>query len=430
MAPAIASVLFPMLGIWALKDIFEEKITKAELFKKLKLSLAITGGLCLIILIATQTSLDYKGQRDDQMAQQYGQAGPELVKALREDRASKATGDAARSLIFVLLAGGILYAYSKDKAGKTTAIAALGLLVAVDIIPVAHRWLNANDFVETEQYIADNFEPSAADAQIMQDKDPYYRVFDLSTGDPFSDSKPSYFHKSVGGYHGAKMQIYVDIIEHQIGKLNGAVLNMLNTKYYILPAQQNQPPMAQRNPGALGNAWFVSDIKWVKTADEEMLALNAPPINNPMDTTKGNFNPAQTVVLRDTFKSLVGNTTLGKDSTAYVRLAPNGYGPRRLKFESNNSKDGLAVFSDIYYPLGWKATIDGKETPIMRANYILRAIKIPAGKHTIDFSFDSAAYEKGKTLALAGSILLTLLICAGLYVTFMKKKEPEASTTA
>lgn len=431
MAPAIASVIFPMLAIWALKDIFEERITKAELFKKLKLSLAITGGLCLVILIATQTSLDYKGQRDDQMAQQYGQAGPELVKALREDRASAATGDAFRSLIFVLLAGGILYAYSKDKASKTTAIAALGLLVAIDLIPVAHRWLNQNDFVETEQYFADNFQPGPADAQIMQDKDPYYRVFDLSSGDPFSDSKPSYFHKSVGGYQGAKMQIYVDIIEHQIGKLNSAVLNMLNTKYFILPAQQqNQPPMAQRNPGALGNAWFVSDIKWVKTADEEMLALNAPPINNPMDTTVGNFNPAQTAVLRDTFKTIIGSSVLGKDSSAYVRLAPNGYGPRRLKFESNNSKDGLAVFSDIYYPLGWKATIDGKETPIMRADYILRAIKIPAGKHTIDFTFDSAAYEKGKTLALVGSILLTLLIAAGLYFTFMNKKEPEVSTPA
>ena len=159
-----------------------------------------------------------------------------------------------------------------------------------------------------------------------------------------------------------------------------------------------------------------------------MLALNAPPINNLTDTTAGNFNPAQTAVLRDTFKTIIGNSVLGKDSSAYVRLAPNGYGPRRLKFESNNSKDGLAVFSDIYYPLGWKATIDGKETPIMRANYILRAIKIPAGKHTIDFTFDSAAFESGKTLALIGSILLTLLIAAGLYFTFRGDKKEAKST--
>lgn len=424
MATSIASVVFPMMAMWALKDIFEEKISKEALFKKLKLSLAITGGLCLAILISAQAFLDYKGERDEQMAQQYGQVGPDLVKALREDRQSAASGDALRSLVFVLLAGGVLYAYSKNKAGKITAIAALGLLIAVDLIPVAHRWLNQNDFVETDQYLAENFQPSPADARILQDKDPYYRVFDLSTGDPFSDSKPSYFHKSIGGYQGAKMQSYVDLIEHQIGKLNSAVLNMLNTKYFILPGQQNQPPVVQQNPGALGNAWFVSDIKWVKNADEEMLALNAPPINNPMDTSAGNFNPAQTAILRDTLKTLLGNNALGKDSLASIRLSPDGYSPRRLKFESNNSKDGLAVFADIYYPLGWKATIDGKETPIICADYALRALKIPAGKHTISFTFDSSAYEKGKTLALIGSILLTLMIGAGLYLTFMKKENP------
>lgn len=431
MAPAIASVIFPMMAMWALKDIFEDKITKEELFKKLKLSLMITGGLCLVILIATQTSLDYKGARDEQMAQQYGQAGPELMKALREDRSSAATGDAIRSLVFVLLAGGVLYAYSKNKTNKTTTIAALGLLIVIDIIPVGHRWLNENDFVETEQFNAENFAPSPADAQILQDKDPYYRVFDLSSGDPFSDSKPSYFHKSIGGYQGAKMQNYVDLIEHQIGNYNIAVLNMLNTKYIITPPQQqNQPPMVQRNPEALGNAWFVSDIKWVKTADEEMLALNAPSLRDPMDTTHGNFKPAQVAVMRDTFKALIGNTALGKDSSASIVLAPNGYSPRRLKFVSNNAKDGLAVFSDIYYPIGWKATIDGKETPILKADYLLRALKVPAGKHTIDFEFDSPAYERGKQLALIGSILLTLLIAAALYETFRKNKEPQHSKAA
>lgn len=422
MASAIASVVVPMMGIWALKDIFGEKITKADLFKKLKLSLIITGGLCVLILIATQTAMDFKAARDEQMAQQYGQPGPDLIKALREDRSSAASSDALRSLIFVLLAGGVLYAYSKDKVNKNTAIAALGLLVVVDIIPVAHRWLNSNDFVDTEQYQADNFQPSPADAQILQDKDPYYRVFDLSSGDPFSDSKPSYFHKSVGGYHGAKMQSYVDMIEHQIGKLNVSVLNMLNTKYFILPGQQNHPPAVQQNPGALGNAWFVSDVKWVKTADEEMLALNAPSLQTPMDTAQGNFNPAQTAILRDTFKTVMGNYAFGKDSMASIKLAPGGYGPRRLKFESSNAKDGLAVFSDVYYPIGWTAAVDGKPTPILRTDYILRAIKVPAGKHTITFEFDSAAYEKGKSLALIGSILLTLLIAAGLFFTFKPAK--------
>jgi hypothetical protein len=424
MALAISSILFPVLAIWALKDIFEEKISKEELWKKLKISLIITGGLCLLILIATQTAMDYKGAIDDQIQQSYGQVGPELMKALREDRSAAASSDALRSLIFVLLAGGLLWAYAKNKLKKEMAIASLGLLIAIDEIPVAHRYLNERNFLNTETYEM-QFQPTQSDVQILQDKDPYYRVLDLSnSGGPFNDSRPSYFHKSIGGYHGAKMQIYQELIENQIGKYNAAVLNMLNTKYIVMPGEKGGA-IPQRNPGALGNAWFVSDIKWVKNADEEMKALDAPSLRDPMDTSAGNFNPLSTIILRDTFKSIVGNYTFGKDSSAYVRLAPDGYGPRNLKFQSENSSDGLAVFSDIYYPIGWKATIDGKEVPILRANYVLRALKIPAGKHVIEFSYDSPAFEKGEKFALIGSILLTLLILGGIYVSCFRKEKQE-----
>lgn len=432
MALSISSVIFPLLAIWGLRDFFSEQISKEELWKKLKYALIITGGLCVIILVATQTAMDYKGLRDDQMAQQYGEAGKELVKALREDRASSATGDAFRSLIFVLLAGAVLWAYTKGKTTRNIAIAALGLLIVIDLLPVGYRWMNKTDYLDAEEFQAQNFQESPADRQILQDKDPYYRVFDLSSGDPFSDAKPSFFHKSVGGYSAMKMQTYQDLIEHQIGRLNGAVLNMLNTRYFILPPQgQGQQPVVQRNPGALGNAWFVSQIQWVKTANEEMKALNAPPINNPMDTSAGNFNPAQTVVLRESHKDVIGNEAFGKDSAAYIRLVPDGYSPIHLKFESNNSQNGLAVFSDIYYPLGWKATIDGKETPIISADYVLRAIKIPAGKHTIEFTFGTTpATAKGNMLTLIGSILLTLLIVASVYFSFFKKGTQQPVTVA
>lgn len=422
MALGISSVIFPMLGIWALKDIFEEKISKEELWKKLKISLIITGGLCVLLLICTQTVLDYKAPRDAQMEQQYqGEIGKQLVKALREDRASAATTDALRSLLFVLLGGAILWAYAKGKAAKNTAIAALGILIAIDLLPVAHRYLNDTDFIDEEQYQAQNFEPGPADAQILQDKDPYYRVFDLAGGDPFSDAKPSFFHKSVGGYSAAKVQIYQDLIERQISRLNSAVLNMLNTRYFIVPGPNNQP-VVQKNNMALGNAWFVREVQWVKTAEEEMQALNAPELSNPADMSKGNFDPAGTAVLRESQKELFGNYTFGKDSAAYIRLTPDGYSPRKLRFESDNAQDGLAVFSDIYYPLGWKASIDGKEVPILRANYVLRALKVPAGKHTIEMVYEKTpALIKGETLALIGSILVTLLIAGGLYVGFIKK---------
>ncbi len=421
MALSISSVIFPMLAIWALKDIMEEKISKEELWKKAKYSLIITAGLSALLLVSTQTMLDYKGQRDDQMAKQYGEAGPQIIKALREDRSSAATGDALRSLVFVLLAGGTIWAYSKNKIKKIPMLAGLGVLILVDLLPVAHRYLNEDHYLDAEEYQAENFQPSPADATILQDKDPYYRVFDLTSGDPFGEAKPSYFHKSVGGYSAIKMQIYQDLIERQIGRLNGAVLNMLNTKYFIVPGPNNKP-MPQQNPGALGNAWFVSDIQWVKTAEEEMNALNAAAINNPMDSTAGHFNPAQTAVVRETYKSQLGNDPIGKDAAAYVKLVPGGYNLRRMKFESSNTQNGLAVFSDIYYPLGWKATVDGKEVPIIRTDYVLRAIKVPAGKHTIEFVIsETPAQLKGGKLALVGSVLLTLLLLSGVYFTFFKK---------
>lgn len=428
MATSVASVIFPFLAIWALKDIYDEKISKEELLKKVKLSLAITGGLCLLILIATQVGMDYKGQNDDRMSQQYGQAGPEIVKAIRADRQSQATSDAARSLVFVLLAGGVLWAYGKEKASKMQMVAALGVLIVIDMLPVAHRYLNADKFLDTDEYMSQNFSPSPADAQILQDKDSYYRVFDLST-DPFNDSKPSYFHKTLGGYSAAKIQIYQDLIENQLGKLNTAVLDMLNTKYLIVP-QKGGAPGVQRNPGALGNAWFVSDIKWVKSADEEMLALNAPSLQNVMDSTAGNFNPARTAILRDTFKTVLGNAAIGKDSAAYIKLIPDGYSPKKLQFESNNTQEGLAIFSDVYFPIGWDATIDGKGAPILKADYVLRALKVPAGKHSIVFEYHSKAFETGKKLSLLGSILLTLIVVGGVYFGFVaNKKEPKLTST-
>jgi len=423
MATAIPSVIFPMLAIWALRDVLEEKISKEALLKKLKLSLIVTGGLCAIILVATQTSLDYKGQSDDRMAQQYGQAGPEIIKALREDRNSHATTDALRSLVFVLLAGGVLWAYSKDKVTKMQVTVAMGILIFVDMIPVAHRYLNAGKFLDTEEYMAQNFEPSPADAEIQKDPAPYYRVLDLST-DPFQDSKPSYFHKTIGGYSAAKIKVYQDLIDVQLLKLNSAVLNMLNTKYFIVPTKSGKMPQA--NPGALGNAWFVSEVRWAKTADEEMLALNAPSLQNPADSSAGNFNPAEVAVMRDTFRAALGNYNIGKDPASYVRLTQGGYTPKKMTFESSNAQDGLAIFSDIYYPTGWTARIDGKETPIYKADYVLRALKVPAGKHTITFEFDSAAFQTGKKLALAGSILLSLLIAGALYFEFSRKNNSKA----
>jgi len=432
MALAIPSILFPLMGMWAVRDIFLEKIAKEELLKKIKLSVIITGGLCLLILVGSVTVMDFKGNNDAQIEQQYGQAfqnpqiGKELLSSIREDRASATQKDAFRSLVFVLLAGGVLWGFAKGKIKKEMVIAGLGLFIVIDEMPVAHRYLSEKNFLDDYSY-EQQFEPRPVDAQILKDPDPYYRVLDLSNtggGDfnPFSSAKPSFFHKSIGGYHPAKLEIYKELIDGQLSKFNIAVLNMLNMKYLIAPGQKGEP-MLQPNPEALGNAWFVSEIKWAKTADEAMADLDAPSLQNPQDTSKGNFNPGETAILRDSLKPKFQAFNFGKDASSYIKLTH--YAPNKLSFESDNSHAGLAVFSDIYYPLGWKATIDGKEVPIYRTNYVLRALQVPAGKHNIEFVFAPASFKKGETVGLIGSILLTLLILAGIYYSFRRNKEKE-----
>lgn len=422
MALSVPSILFPMLAIWALHDIFKEKINKEELLKKLKFSIYIVGGLCVLILLATFLTMDFKGASDAQLLQMAGgnqSIGQQLVNAIHADRASAARSDAFRSLIFVLLAGGTIWAFVKGKFKKEMAIAGLGLLVCIDEIPVAHRYLNDSHFMD--EYVFDQqFQPSPADLEIMKDKDPAYRVFNL-TGSPFNDAKTSYFHNSIGGYHPAKLEIYQELIENQLGKLNSAVVDMLNTKYLITPGANGQPTVHQ-NPNACGPAWFVSEIKWVKDAREAMDALNAPSLNNPTADSSGQaFQPLQTAVLRDSLKHYFSQFNVGKSVGAAITVEK--YSPDTIVYKTNNVQDGLAVFSEIYYQGGWKATVDGKEAPILRTDFALRALKIPAGNHQVVFTFTLPGSQEGATISYAGSILLTIFILTGIVVLVIKYRK-------
>lgn len=423
MALIIPSLLFPLLAIWALWDIFKEKISKEELLKKLKISLYIVGGLCILILLATYLTMDFSGSSDADILKMAGNnqgIGQQLLNAIHADRASAAHMDAFRSLIFVLLSGGALWAFAKGKLKKEWAIAGLGLLVCFDEIPVAHRYLNKNDFIDDFTY-EQQFQPSPADMEIMKDKDPAYRVYNLTTS-PFNDAKTSYFHNSVGGYHPAKLEIYQELIENQLGKLNSAVVDMLNTKYLMVPGKNGQA-LVQQNPKACGPAWFVSDIKWAKNAQEAMNDLNAPPLSNPTDTTNGIFNPLNTAILRDSLKHYFENTQIGKAAGAFISVKK--YSPDTIIYQTNNSEAGLAVFSEIYYPKGWKATIDGKKAHILRADFVLRALKIPAGSHKVEFTFTVPSFYEGEKISYAGSILLTLFILTGIVVLVIKYRKEE-----
>jgi hypothetical protein len=244
-------------------------------------------------------------------------------------------------------------------------------------------------------------------------------VLDLSRN-VYNDAMQAYFHKCIGGYSPAKLEIYQDLIDSQLQFNSGAneqVVNMLNTKYIIFP-QKGGAPAVQLNRNACGNAWFVDEIKWAANADAEMESLKS---GKPGDTIATGFQPLKTAVLRTMYKDKLA-ATIGKDSAATVKLSK--YGLDEISYESSNSKEGFAVFSDIYYK-DWHAYVDGKETPIFRTNYVLRGIQIPAGQHKIEFKFVSDTFDKGNKIALISSILL-LGLCVGAFYPLIKKgKETE-----
>ncbi|MGN6567041.1 MAG: YfhO family protein, partial [Flavipsychrobacter sp.] len=426
MIMVIPELLFPILGIWAVSDIISGKLSNEEIWKKVKTAVLITAGLAIILGVGSRIFFSFKdADADERMAQQYGKmfnnqdAGNRLVKAIQDDRASAATKSGLLSAFYIILAGGLLWAYSKNKVKAPVLIGGLGLLIAIDLMSEDMRYLNSDAYVDSSDYDS-KFEPRPVDTQINQDRDPYYRVLDLSVN-TYNDAIQCYFHKCVGGYSPAKMETYQDLIDiqmnQQTGKFNTQVLNMLNTKYIILPGPNGQAG-ARPNPDACGNAWFVNNVKWANTADEEMLSLNANYLGDTAVVPNA-FNPKITAVIRNDFKNTFGNYAFGKDSTASIKLTK--YGLDDLYFTSNNSKDGLAVFSDIYYPYGWEAYVDGKETPIMRANYVLRAIKIPAGQHNIEFHFRPKSYQTGKNIAIVSSVLI-IGICIGAFYQLYRKK--------
>ncbi len=418
MALAIAQLLFPLMAVWGLNEVIAGRVSKEDALKKLKIALGITAGICVVIAFAGTALLDFTGSGDKQFPEQYRQ---QLIAALREDRQALAMKSALTSAVYILLAGGLIWAFLKDKIKNVNlVVGGIAALIAIDIFSVAHKYLNDENYVEKDQVAT--IQPRDVDTQIMQDKDPYYRVLDISKN-VYNDATQSYFHKCIGGYSPTKMEQYQDLIDvHMSGSFNSQVLNMLNTKYIIYNAGQDHP-VVSANPDACGNAWFVNDVKWAKSADDEILSMNASKLG---DTTKvtNEFKPLQTAVMRNTFEKDVQGYTFGKDSAAKIQLSK--YGLNDLSFTSSNSQNGLAVFSDIYYPYGWHAYVDGKETPIMKADYVLRAIKIPAGNHKIDFKFHPDSFYKGDRIALICCILLIVLL-GWSFVQLFRQNSPKTA---
>ena len=268
-------------------------------------------------------------------------------------------------------------------------------LCMIDLLGVSSRYLSKDNFMEPEDFEG-AFAPSQADEIIKQDPDQQFRVLNL-TQSTFNDAITSYHHKSVGGYHAAKLSIYQDLIENQLSKqpMNLSVLNMLNTRYVITQDSTGRV-MPSRNPGALGSAWFVREVLFVKDASTEMRALD-------------NFDPARTAVVQEMYKSGVTNPVV--DSAAVISLVKNDHDV--VSYQTESSTPQFAVFSEVYYDRGWKAFIDGKESPIVKVNYVLRGLSIPAGKHAIEFRFEPASYSNGRRVtAISQYVLIALLLGA------------------
>ena len=361
-------------------------------------------------------SFDYKNDRDKGLQQQLtqmmnndGTVAKEIINAAVEDRKDIFRADLLRSLFFAGAAFLVLYGFAKRNLKAQYAAIALIVLTSFDLLPVAKRYLNADNFLEPEQNES-VFNPTMADQVILQDKDPHFRVFNLTT-DPFNYAITSYHHESIGGYHAAKLSLYQDLIENQLAKqpMNLQVIDMLNTKYFIVPDSSGQP-VAQRNPGALGNAWLVKQIRFVKDPAEEMRALN-------------NFNAKDEAVVQESFKASIPFQPVA-DSTASIRMEKNENDVINYQFQSASNQ--FAVFSEVYYDRGWKAFIDGKETPIVKTNYVLRGLAVPAGKHAIEFRFEPKSYIMGHRITAICQILLLVFFAVGIFMEYRQRKNQTA----
>jgi hypothetical protein len=398
----IAQTMFPFLGILALKEIMEKKISKPDFLKAMKYSLGIVGGLCLLFALIPGVIFDFTSESDGRMN------FPDWLRdSLVADRESLLRMDALRSLVFIVAAAAVIWYYQLGKLKSEFLIGILGVLILVDLWGVDKRYLNDKDFEKKKGEVA--VEQTPVDAQILADTDLHYRVYNNTT-DFDKDAITAYYHKSLGGYHGAKMRRYQELIEWQLGKQNMECYNMLNAKYFIVQDSTGNK-FAQRNPFNNGNAWFVKDIKWVANADEEINALTS-------------FKSKETAIIDKRFEVELKGFTPSFDSAGTITLTK--YQPNKLVYTANTKSDQLAVFSEVYYEMGWNAYLDGTLVPHFRVDYVLRALKLPAGKHEVEFRFEPSVIAKGESIAFASSIALyggLVLILGMLFVQNRKKEQ-------
>ncbi len=396
---SITTFILPVLSGLAMSRILDIK-EKKTLIRPVIISAGIVGGLSLLLALIGGSIFDFSSLSDAR----YEQMGLP-INLLEDHRAEALRKSSLRTLFFVLCSAGCIYLYLIGKIKSLLLIIGVGLLSLVDMMGVNLRYVNTDSFVSSRQY-KQYFNPRPVDKQILEDSDQHYRVLDL-TINTFNSSQSSYHHKTIGGYHAAKLQRYQDIIDYHISQNNQNVLDMLNTKYIITNGNGDQPRV-RINPSALGNAWFVNQINYVSTSDEEIGLLSS-------------FDPRGEAIVHDEFSSLIETDAFTKSGNIQL----TSYSPNILKYTSQSDSEQFAIFSEVWYgpDKGWNLYIDGQPAPLLRANYILRAAKIPAGNHQIEMRFQPETYAKGNKIALISSILSLLLIGGGLFLYWRNSQD-------
>ncbi len=430
-ALTVVGVMMPILGMLALNDILQGKVAKEKIISSLYIAGGLLGAICLFYAVAGSSFFDFTYAKDAAYVQNY----KVNIDAVRSQRASMMSSDAWRSLGLIVVAAGLIWLFVKNKISQTLLVTGLALLVAGDLWSVNREYLNSDNFVEKGTYRQQNA-PRPVDSKILEDKDPNYRVFDISRGisNAVNSANASYYHKNLGGYHPAKLQRYQDMLDRHIlpeaqklvGSLQQAqslsdlegvmkelkVFNMMNTKYII--ANETTPiPNSQ----AMGNAWFVENFQFVNTPNEEIGGIR-------------NIDPKQTAIVHQQFSDYLNGLNIQRNGS----ITLSEYRPNHLTYNANTTSEQLAVFSEVWYDpaKGWQAYLDGSPVDHIRVNYILRAMKIPAGQHTIEFKFEPKSYRIGEMLSLICSLLIVLglLGYAGknLYEKYQEPALEEATT--
>jgi hypothetical protein len=394
----ILELCVPILAILAIRAWTTPTTPDAARRKALTYSFLGMLGLGIALLLL-QSVFDFAGGNDEVLKRYYGE---DLVELIRSDRKKVYMQDTLRSMLFVLLAALLLFLNLKDRVASRWLLTGLGLLVVVDLVGVDLRYVNKDDFI-SQRRLDNSFAMTQADQQILRDTS-VYRVLNLNEG--LNGARTSYFHHSLGGYHAAKPRRLQDLFEFHVYRNNREVLNMLNTKY-VIQSDAEGNPRASLNADALGNAWFVNRLSKVQSPDQAIQALDT-------------LNPRREAIVDASEPFQVAAREYASDSTARIELTR--YRPNELIYRTANSEDGLAVFSEMYYPEGWQAYIDDRPVPHIRVNYTLRAMEIPAGIHTVVFRFEPEVVVKGSQISLAASALLAMLLLGGAGYGLLRKK--------